>query len=123
MSVTPANVATTLGRPTPDSLEYDQWALWISDARMLIANRLGDLGDLVQADLDYVVRESVAARVRNPGAETSSTVSVDDGSVTRRYGRSTGQITILDEWWAMLTPAADGGSFYTVPVYSPLDAP
>lgn len=104
--MTPANVATTLGRPTPDALDYDQWALWIEDTRMLIEARLGDLGELVPARLDYVVREAVAAKVRRTGdTATSVTVSVDDGSVTKRYDASPmSEADISEEWWALLSP-------------------
>lgn len=120
MAVTPTDVATTLGRPAPAAGSADalQWSMWIADALVLIEARLGDPADLDQDLLDYVVREAVAARVRNPDpASTATTVSVDDGSVTKRYERSTGQITILPEWWDLLRPASDSGAFSTRPSF------
>lgn len=110
MAVTPADIAHTLGRSTPPSATsttYKQWSLWIDDARRIIKNRLGNLDALDQDDLDYVVREAVAEKTRNVRADgtTSKTVTVDDGTVTKRWedGKPT-TITILDEWWDMLTP-------------------
>lgn len=117
MSVTADDVAETLGRPVPatGSTESKQWSLWIGDAERLIARRFRPLPltALDQDDLDYVIREAVALRVRNPDPVSSTTVSVDDGSVTRRYERASGQIAILPEWWDLLTPApgADAGAF------------
>lgn len=107
--VQPSDVALTLGRATPDeaSTQFQQWALWISDAENLIFDRLGDLDQLNQANLAYVVREAVALKVKRPDPVVQTTTSVDDGSVSKRYENSAGQITILDEWWAMLTLDAD----------------
>ena len=120
MTVTPADVATTLGRSIPalQSTQYKQWALWIEDARRIIKNRLPDLDALDQGDLDYVVREAVAERARKDrkDSSTSKTVKVDDGEVTTRYpeGQSSG-IEITDEWWEMLDPEADSEAFTVRP--------
>ena len=70
--VTPEQVATVLGQPTPESdgepSTYAQWELWISDALMFIQDRVDktafDEADMVQAKLDYVIREVVADQVR-----------------------------------------------------------
>lgn len=108
--VTPDDVAVTLGRPTPvdpQSATYGQWSVWISDAELLIQSRLGDLAVLDQNILAYVVREAVALKVKNPDPAIQTTTSVDDGSVSKRYEKAGGQITILDEWWAMLTSSED----------------
>lgn len=125
MTVSITDVARTLGRSAPSrsSAQGCQWALWIEDARLLIQDRLGNLDDLNQANLEYVVREAVAERVRNTRDERSSskTVKADDGEVTTRWeeGQDT-QLFITDAWWALLSPADDArGSFtirpYTVP--------
>lgn len=106
MPVTPDEIAVELGRTTPDPTgpEYSQWELWITDARMLINARLGDLTALDQKRLDYVVRQAVAAHVRRPDDATQVAVSVDDGSVSRTYRSSRGRVEILAEWWALLSP-------------------
>lgn len=124
MTVTPANIATALGRT--DSLtaaEEAQWEMWIADARMLISARLvgdgagqvEDLDDLDQDVLDYVVREAVVAQVRRPDDATQVAVSVDDGSVSRTYRSSSGRIEIRDEWWDLLDPdSGESGKAFSI---------
>lgn len=107
MTVTPADIAVALGRTAPDSSspEYEQWAMWISDAEMLIeTRRLAVDPDLTidEVKLDYVVRQAVVAMVRRPDDATNVTVSVDDGSTSKTYRSGTGRVTILDEWWSLL---------------------
>lgn len=112
MAVTPAIVAVALGRPTPDDPEFAQWDLWISDALMLIEARLGDLAELDQEKLDYVVREAVVAQVRRPDDATSVEVRVDDAASSRTYRTSAGRVTIRDEWWDLLKPTdSTAGAF------------
>lgn len=107
MSVTPETIAVALGvtAPLPGTTDFDQWAMWISDAEMLIDARktyLGIVDPLDPAKVDYVVREAVVAQVKRPDDATQVTVSIDDGSTSRTYRSSKGRITILDEWWLFL---------------------
>lgn len=117
MAVSTANIATALGRAAHSESEMSQWEMWISDARLLIAARLGDLAELDQAKLDYVVREAVVAHVRHPDDATQVSVSVDDATASRTYRSSKGRVTILEEWWALLSPADDGAAF-TIDTYA-----
>lgn len=124
MSVTPADIAVALGRTAPalGSTEHDQWAMWIADALMLIAARLGDPAALDQDRLDYVVREAVVAQVRRPDDSTSVDISVDDGRVSRRYSSGSGRVWIRDEWWALLDPDGAGeGAAFAVDTYAGVD--
>lgn len=116
MAVTPEMIAVALGRPAPadGTPEYEQWAMWISDAYMLIAARLGDLAALDQAKLDYVVREAVVAQVRRPDDATQVSVAIDDGSVSRTYRTSSGRVTIRDEWWDLLSPSAGANGAFSI---------
>lgn len=115
MGVLPADVARTLEQDAPasGSNTYKAWLQWITDARTVIFGRLGDLDALDQNVLDMVVREAVAEKVRNPQGVKQTAISIDDGSVSKTYSSSTGQVTIRDEWWAMLTPTKvdDRGAF------------
>lgn len=113
MSVVTGDIETALGR-TLTQAEAGQADQWISDARMLIEVRLGDLIALNQTALDYVVREAVVARFRNPEGYQSE--SIDD--YTYRHGTETRRVTILPEWWDLLAPAATA---YSITVGSPLD--
>lgn len=118
MTVSPDTIAVALGRtaPTKGSPEESQWLMWIEDARMLIAARLGDLELLDQDKLDYVVREAVVAQVRRPDDATTVAVSVDDGSVSKAYRTSSGRVTIRDEWWDLLSPTdSRAGAFSIIP--------
>lgn len=115
MAVTPADIAVALGRTdSPSGTEAAQWDMWISDARLLIEARLGDLDALDQAKLDYVVREAVVAQVRRPDDATQVTVSVNDASTSKTYQRGAGRVTILDAWWELLSPTKPRGRAFEV---------
>lgn len=107
MATTYENVGVSLGRPITDPTEQAQITQWISDAELQIRLRLGDLTLLDQDALDFVVREAVAMRVRNPEGYQSETV--DD--YTYRWGDTAGRIAILDEWWDMLSPSSSTAAF------------
>lgn len=125
MAVTPADVAVTLGRPAPTSgtPEFEQWSLWISYAYRAIvrrAERLGlTLADLDADDVDMVVRESVAAKVKHPDAIKRTDVSLDDGRISKDFSSSSGQVTILPEWWDLLFPQGLGDAWSTRPAFEP----
>ncbi|RKT33673.1 hypothetical protein DEU34_2277 [Microbacterium sp. AG1240] len=106
MAVTPANIAVALGvaAPEPGSVTEQQWAMWISDAEMLIEIRRAELDASApdQAKVDYVVRESVVAQVKRPDDATQVTVSVDDGSTSRTFQSGSGRVGIREEWWTLL---------------------
>lgn len=121
MAVTPENIATALGRPSPalESETRAQWVMWIDDALMLIGARL-DIADLDPAKVDYVVREAVKAMVLRPDDATTVEVAVDDARVSRRYESGTGRVTILDSWWDLLSPSSSqSGAFSTRPGFQP----
>lgn len=113
MAVTPADIAVALGRTAPESQspEYAQWELWISDARMLISARLGDITQLDYLRVDYVVREAVCAHIKRPDDATQVAIAVDDGSVSKTYRSARGRVEILDEWWKLLSPKTTGRAF------------
>ena len=117
MAVTPETIAVALGRTAPDpgTPEFAQWEMWIADAALLIEARLGDLNELDQAKLDYVVREAVVAHVRRPDDVTQVAISADDGNVSRTYRSSKGRVVILDEWWDLLSPKNADGAFSITP--------
>lgn len=121
--ITPAHVAVELSRPTPstESPQFALWQSWIEQARLIISNRLGDLDLLDQPLLDLVVLLAVAARVRRPDDDaTTVDIAVDNGRVSKTYRTSTPAIVIRDEWWQMLTPAAQSsGAFTVTPAFEP----
>ena len=126
MTVTPDMVARTLGASCPIQIPYEQWAMWISDADLLIrdwAARNGySYAALNPATVDFVIREAVADRAKRPDSATQVEVSVDDGKVSRRYESSTGQLTIRDEWWDLLRPVdatQPTGAFTVTPYFEP----
>jgi len=119
MSVTPNMIAVALGlaAPVSNSVQEQQWDMWIADAVMLIDNRIALLALTTTpsaATVDYVVREAVVAQVKKPDDATQVTISVDDGSSSRTYQSGKGRVTILDEWWLLLgLVETDGGAFST----------
>ena len=114
MTVQVSDIETALGR-TLTAPEGEQATQWIADALMLIGARLGDVALLDQTALDYVVREAVVARFRNPDGYQSE--SIDD--YTYRHGTETRRVTILPEWWDLLSPAVQSGAFSTRPGFEP----
>jgi hypothetical protein len=108
-------VAVALGRPADFGADQQaQITWWLNGVELLIKKRFGDVDDLDQDNLVYVEVEAVAAKVPPKGTagESSVTVSVDDGSVTRRWEKSPvtdGDIT--DEWWGLLSPVYATGTF------------
>lgn len=114
------DVGVALRRTISDAAEQAQIEHWLTGAEMAIRSRLGDVTLLDQDVLKYVEAEAVAEKVRRAGREESSiTVSVDDGSVTRRYETMTAN-DIDSDLWSMLSPARSGTA-YTIGVVSPLD--
>lgn len=115
MAVTPAMIAVALGvpAPEPDSIQDQQWNLWISDAEMLIESRRERLNvdQVDEIKLDYVIREAVVAHIKKPDDATQVTVAVDDGSTSKSYRSGKGRVTILDEWWVMLGLTDPGGAY------------
>lgn len=101
--------------PVAGSQAERQWSQWIANAMLQIRLRFGSIEELDPEVVDEVVRLAVAEKVRRPDAATQVEVSVDDGSVSRRYEKSSGQVTILDEWWAWLSPVVvESGSAFTI---------
>lgn len=117
MAVTPGTIAVAMGvaAPEPNSIQWQQWQLWIDDAGMLIENRAEKLGvDLATVDelkRDYVTREAVVAQVKKPDDATQVTISVDDATSSRTYQSGKGRVTILDEWWSLLGLVELSGAF------------
>lgn len=104
------DVERNLGRSL-SSAEQGQAELWIDWAEATIRRRMGDLDALDEATLAMVVVEAVTARMRSPEAVTQVDVQIEgEGSVSRRYQRSSGLIDILPEWWAALGWLGGAGS-------------
>lgn len=122
MGVTPVEVAIALGRPAPApaSIQWNQWVYWIDAATRQIdrqADRVGvGAASLIPADVDYAVTQAVALQVARPGDATELTVSVDDGSSTRRWASSTGEPD-TSRWWADLGIEPASGAFTVTPYF------
>lgn len=108
-----ADVAVALGRPISEVAEQDQVTYWLNGVELQIGARLGDVAELDQDVLKYVEVEAVAAKMQNPNGYQSE--SIDD--YTYRFGAETRRITILDEWWLLLSPTGGDGAFTIRPYY------
>lgn len=117
------DVAVALARPSADFTtdQQAQITYWLAGAELIVKARLGDLTVLDQDALKYVETEVVAEKVRTVRDDgvLSESVSIDDGTVTKRYG-SVSAADFTDEWWLLLSPSG-GSSAYTVAVTSPVD--
>lgn len=104
-TVTPTNVGTEMGIASPNAAQTAQWQSWIDQAVYLIGKRL-DFTTLDQADVDYVVLQSVVRHARHPEDSTQVSVAVDDGSTSKSYKSGVGRVTIPDEFWVLLDPTS-----------------
>lgn len=106
-----ADVAVSLGRPISTVAEQEQVEWWLDGVELFIVARLGPVADLDQTTVRYVEVEAVVAKIQRAGrSESSVTVSVDDGSVTRRYENAVTASDITDEWWNLLEPESNAAS-------------
>jgi hypothetical protein len=116
-------VAIALGRPTADfsSEQQGQINYWLNGVELVLGSRLGPVSELDQATLRYVETEVVAAKVRRLAEDgaTSVSVSVDDGTVTRRYESVTAADATADMW--SMFGLGGASTAYTIAVGSPLD--
>ena len=126
-------VAQELGR-LPDSVtpeEVLQWGQWLERVERTIRARFTRAGLVLstQVALDAPDAETVAdvevaavaRKIENPSGDTSTTVTIDDGSVTRRKeGASTAPgLELTDAEWALLLPASTAGAYSTRPSFVP----
>lgn len=110
-----ASAEAELGRTLTDT-ERRQYEHRAHNALVLIRGRLGaDLTVLDQDALVYVLGEVLLARARNP--EGFQSESIDD--YTYRHGAETRRVTILPEWWELLSPSRESGAFSTRPGFEP----
>lgn len=102
MTVEVSDIETALGRTLTEA-EQAQAVQWIADALMLIEARLGDPALLNQGRLDFVVREAVVERMKNPTGHDEESESIDDYSRSWKL-QGTKRVTIWPEWWDLLAP-------------------
>lgn len=119
---TPEDVAKDLrGSTSVTAEETLQWQVWLERVERTIRRgfaRAGlDLteqvviGDPTAHDVMDVEVSAVIRKIQNPKwGETSSTVSVDDGSITRRRegGDGSDPLGLLPDEWATLLPGNRG---------------
>jgi len=106
-----ADVEVSLGRSISIQSERLQVEWWLQGIEHIIAGRLGDVSALDQDVLKYVEVEAAVAKVnRNGRGESSVTVSVDDGTVTRRYENQVSAGDITDAWWHLLDSDSNTGT-------------
>lgn len=128
---TPADVAKELGRSTPTGTELAQWQVWLdrvernivrafAAAGLTLADEVTD-GRVLAADLKDVEVVRVAARITLglPGGLTSTTVTVDDASVTNRRdggGPDYDPLALTPADLDALLPDATLGGAFSVPL-------
>lgn len=114
------DVGVALRRTISDPDEQAQITWWLNGVELFIVARLGPVADLDAAAVKYVEVEAVVAKIQRAGrSESSITVAVDDGSVTRRYENAVTASDITDEWWTLLDPDANTASASIRPGFEP----
>lgn len=115
------DVGVALGRAITDQDERNQIEWWLNGIELIITARLGPVADLDSAAVRYVEAEAVAERIRRNrgGGESSISVQVDDGMVTRRWDSPMTVGDISDDWWNLLSPRREGAAFSTRPGHAP----
>jgi hypothetical protein len=104
-NINPWHIAVALGQPAPPtgSVTEEQWQMWIDDNLMFIQDRATTLGvadaDMVQAKIDFVIREVVVDQVKRRDTDTDA--QIVDGYTFR---------TIAD-WWPLLGLTGSSGAF------------
>ena len=109
------DVVVAIGRPLSSSAEEDQVGYWLDAVELMIGARLGAVADLDQDVLRYVEIEAVALKLSNPNGYQSETI--DD--YTYRFGSETRRVSILAEWWDLLTPSGAASAFTITPYGAP----
>lgn len=130
---TPEDVAKELrGSTSVTAAEAVQWQAWLdrverairrgfTRAGLDLSNQIS-LGDPTADDAKDVEVAVVIRKIQNPKwGETSSTVSVDDGSVTRRREGGDGgdPLELLAGDWSQLLPGASATGWSTRPGFEP----
>jgi hypothetical protein len=122
------DVAAELGRPAPtDPDVVAQWNRWLTRIENMIIARIPDLearvtaGEITPGILADVEASAVARKILNPEGLRQVTKAIDDGSVTKiiDQSRSTGELGLTEDEWALLLPTADSGAFSTRPGFEP----
>lgn len=109
VSITVQDVAAALGREITEPTEMSQVNHWIAKTLAIIQGRLGDLTKLDADVLRLVVADVVARMARNP--EGKQNERIDDYSYGLSSVSASGEITLTEQEWQLLTPRVEAGAF------------
>lgn len=113
---TVTDVEVRYGSPVVGTTREQQVEAWLSDVETTISAHLPGLADAVAAGnpssdvVKMVVANAVVRRLQNPDGVRTTTVSVDDGSLTKTRGGSPlvdGTQWLTDDEWDLLAPQLD----------------
>lgn len=124
------DVSDRLGRPISDPNQVTQVLAWLADVEGMIVARFLRAGLVLETQIGLndptlatVIRIESDAVIRRiylpqPG-RTSTTRSVDDGTVTDRWEASSYGDGLTDGEWGDLLPGVATGAFSTRPGFEP----
>lgn len=129
----PEDVAIELGRPTSSitDAEREQWTAWLERVERSIRRRFRREGldldnqiNIGDPSIEEVVDVEVAVvsrRVRNPEGLTSTTVTIDDGTITRRREGADDALglDLTDIEWEALLPRSEPQAFTVRATFEP----
>lgn len=110
-------IELALGRPlTP--FEQEQAGMFAETVRMLIERAVTatSSADPRPAVVVMVVREAVAARLRNASnlGQVSTSVQIEGSSLTKHWSKASNGVEILPEWWEWLGIAIPTGEAFSI---------
>ncbi len=115
-------VEAELGRTLTDT-EQVQADQRVKNALIVIRIRLGaDLTALDDDALVLVLGEILLGRIEassTPSGVVEDSESVDDYTYRRKFSQTTSRVTLLPEWWDMLTPPPVVPGVYSIPLGGP----
>jgi hypothetical protein len=112
-----AAVEAELGRTLTET-ETTQATQRVKNALVVIRVRHGaDLSALDQDALVIVLAEVLHGRIEStvPAGVTEDSETIDDYTYRRRFSQASSRVTLLDEWWALLTPRRRGRAYSVMP--------
>lgn len=128
---TAQDVEVELGRPPASPAEEAQWEAWLDRVERAIQRVFRQagydlaaqvaLGDPTADEVRDVMVAAVVRKVANPSGWTSTTRSIDDGSVTHRrdYAGDADPLALTDDDIASLLPHVATSAFSTRPTFDP----
>lgn len=115
-------VSVRLGREITDRAEILQVEAWIGDVEAMVASRLPDLAERVEAGFPpasvvaAVIANAVIRKIKNPDGKQNE--RIDDYSYGYTTDAARGELFLTEEEWALLSPGETSGGAFSIRPYT-----